>query len=110
MRPLVRSGTFYTGWPTLSGMEGVEVVRIGVASEEIDAVRSLDESVVQGFTDRLGFARLIAENLFNFISSFAVQSDDGERLLLPGDVLDRWFTRFEEKWRADPDFLFRGRG
>ncbi len=104
------SGTFYTGWPTLRGMEGVDVVRIGIALEDLDSVRSLDESVVQGYTDRLGFARLIAENLFNFISSFSVATPDGERIMLPGDALDAWYARFEEKWRADPDFLFRGRG
>lgn len=29
----------------------------------------------------------------------------GDRLLLPSNVLERWFKRFDEKFRRDPDFL-----
>jgi protein Hikeshi len=52
------------------------------------------------------FAKRVAFNLFRFMESFSSQSG-GDQIIVPTNVLDRWFTRFQEKFRRDPDFLAR---
>ena len=55
---------------------------------------------------REDFAKRVAFNLFRFMESFSSKVA-GDQLVVPGNVIDRWFTRFQEKFRRDPDFLAR---
>lgn len=55
---------------------------------------------------RQDFAKRVAFNLFQFMTSFSSRAA-GDQLVVPGNVLDRWFVRFQEKFQRDPDFLAR---
>ncbi|KAL3741973.1 hypothetical protein ACJRO7_017454 [Eucalyptus globulus] len=66
---------------------------IGVSVEEAGALLSLD--AVEGMR--------VGENLFNFMQSFC--GVDGSRLVVPTDILDRWFKKFQERAKRDPDYL-----
>ena len=48
----------------------------------------------------------IALNLFQFLQSFS-SGGSQESLAMPASLIDRWFTRFQEKFRKDPDFFMR---
>lgn len=52
------------------------------------------------------FAKLVGVDLFRFMESFQ-KTAVGDHLVVPANVLDRWFFRFQEKYRKDPDFLSR---
>jgi Protein of unknown function (DUF775) len=54
---------------------------------------------------REDFAKRIAFNLFRFIESFG--GTQGDNIVVPTNVLDHWFRRFQEKFQKDPDFLAR---
>lgn len=54
---------------------------------------------------REDFARRVAFNLFRFIESFGSRS--GDQIIAPSNVIDRWFLKFQQKFRRDPDFLAR---
>lgn len=41
------------------------------------------------------------------MESFNAGTAGGDQLVLPSNVLERWFKRFEDKFRRDPDFLVR---
>ncbi|PNH05369.1 hypothetical protein TSOC_008376 [Tetrabaena socialis] len=52
------------------------------------------------------FARLVATDLFRFLESFQTQQM-GDMLAVPANALDRWFQRFTDKFKKDPNFLTR---
>ena len=45
----------------------------------------------------------VRENLFNFMQSF--YGVDGIKLVVPMDILDRWFKKFQEWAKRDPEYL-----
>ncbi|XP_015931626.1 uncharacterized protein LOC107457943 [Arachis duranensis] len=45
----------------------------------------------------------VGENLFNFMQSFC--GVDGSKLVVPMDILDRWFKKFQERAKRDPEYL-----
>eukprot|EP00898_Chlorokybus_atmophyticus_P003794 jgi/Chlat1/4415/Chrsp29S04545 len=54
------------------------------------------------------FAKSVAMDLFRYLESFASQVPQvGDNLVVPTNILDRWFTRFQDKFRRDPEFLTR---
>ncbi|XP_010551467.1 PREDICTED: protein Hikeshi [Tarenaya hassleriana] len=74
--------------------------KIGISVEDAAALPSLDVAAERRI-ERL--AMRVGENLFNFMQSFC--GIDGSRLVVPMDILDRWFKKFQEKAKRDPDFL-----
>lgn len=54
-------------------------------------------------------ARKIALNLFRFIESYNNTSCNNNQipLNLPQYILDRWISRFEEKYKLDPYFYMK---
>ncbi|KAL8161173.1 hypothetical protein V2J09_012662 [Rumex salicifolius] len=74
--------------------------KIGVSVEDLASLPSLDDA---GDRRIERMALKVGENLFNFMQSFC--SVDGSRLVVPMDILDRWFKKFQEKAKRDPDYL-----
>ncbi|KAH1072026.1 hypothetical protein J1N35_024354 [Gossypium stocksii] len=74
--------------------------KIGVSVEDLVALPSLDVSAEKKI-ERM--ALKVGENLFNFMQSFC--GVDGSKLVVPMDILDRWFKKFQEKAKRDSDFL-----
>jgi hypothetical protein len=49
-------------------------------------------------------------DLFNFMQSFGTVSQvGGDQLLVPANILNRWYERLSTRLRKDPDFLTRQR-
>lgn len=74
--------------------------KIGVSVEDLASLPSLDVSVQRRIEH---LALKVGENLFNFMQSFC--GVDGNRLVVPMDILDRWFKKFQEKAARDPEYL-----
>lgn len=74
--------------------------KIGVSVEDLVALPSLDVAAEKKI-ERM--ALKVGENLFNFMQSFC--GVDGSKLVVPMDILDRWFKKFQEKAKRDSDFL-----
>eukprot|EP01138_Halocafeteria_seosinensis_P015259 gb/GECG01015574.1/.p1 GENE.gb/GECG01015574.1/~~gb/GECG01015574.1/.p1 ORF type:complete len:140 (+),score=15.42 gb/GECG01015574.1/:1-420(+) len=103
----MNSEIFSTGWPHLTELKNVPTVQLGVSVEDASMIANLSQAVGTQKTheNRLEFARLVAKNLFRYLESFSQTTPEGERLVLPMSALERWLQRFEEKYRADPNFL-----
>lgn len=54
--------------------------------------------------NRQEFAKRVGMDLYRFMESFN-KGQSGNQLVLPTDVLDKWFQKFDHKFRRDPDFL-----
>ena len=74
--------------------------KIGVSVEDLAALPSLDVAAEKRI-ERL--AMKVGENLFNFMQSFC--GVDGSKLVVPMDILDRWFKKFRERAKRDPEYL-----
>ncbi|KAK7276192.1 hypothetical protein RIF29_17327 [Crotalaria pallida] len=74
--------------------------KIGVSVEDLASLPSLDV-VAEKRIERL--AMKVGENLFNFMQSFC--GVDGSKLVVPMDILDRWFKKFQERAKRDPEYL-----
>lgn len=74
--------------------------KIGVSVEDLATLPSLDVAAEKKI-ERL--AMKVGENLFNFMQSFC--GVDGSKLIVPMDILDRWFKKFQERAKRDPEYL-----
>lgn len=74
--------------------------KIGVSVEDLASLPSLDVGA-ETRIERL--AMKVGENLFNFMQSFC--GVDGSKLVVPMDILNRWFKKFQERAKRDPEYL-----
>ncbi|XP_052736791.1 protein OPI10 homolog isoform X1 [Vigna angularis] len=74
--------------------------KIGVSVEDLATLPSLDVAAEKRIE---GLAMKVGENLFNFMQSFC--GVDGSKLVVPMDILDRWFKKFQERAKRDPEYL-----
>ena len=97
-----------TGWSSQPEMASVPYIQLGLSVEPADAVANTASALNAAEWDKLGFAQLIAKDLTSFLSSFSQVTSAGERLVLPPDAVDRWYAKFEAKFRHEgPAFLYR---
>ncbi|GLD99732.1 hypothetical protein PINS_up008460 [Pythium insidiosum] len=100
------SAILRTGWPTHPDVVGQPVLQLGISIEPIDNVRNLGIEA-SGLEERKAFALKIAQDLFNFMTSFSTSSGSSAYMTIPTNLLDRWMERFEAKYRRDPNFMLK---
>jgi Protein of unknown function (DUF775) len=112
LTPTSPSATFRTGWPAIPGIgpSTHPAAMIGLAIEPLDAVSNVGSALKASEFDKLGFAELVAGDLVNFLGSFTQITSAGERVVMPVTAIDKWKQRFAEKFRHDPNFLFKKSG
>lgn len=98
------SGMFRTGWPERSDMN-IAGIQLGVELSPLETIQNL-ELTRSGFDDRLDYAKKVARDLYNYMSSFG-QPSQQNMMLVPTNVFDKWLARFEGKFRQDPNFLLK---
>ncbi|KAA8547672.1 hypothetical protein F0562_004101 [Nyssa sinensis] len=74
--------------------------KIGVSVEDLATLPSLDVTAEKRIEH---LAMKVGENLFNFMQSFC--GVDGSKLVVPMDILHRWFKKFQERAKRDPEYL-----
>lgn len=83
--------------------------QIGLSVENADTVRAVLESSARDELGRLGYAQLVARDLFNFLSSYSQPAPGGgdQLVCVPGKALAAWLAKFDARFRHDPNFLLR---
>ena len=55
------------------------------------------------------FAKKVAQNLFNYLQSFS--QDEGLKsqgmMIVPTNVMGKWYERFLRKYDLDPNFVYK---
>ena len=53
------------------------------------------------------YAKKVAQNLYNFMVSYQStgQMDMSNKLVIPNDFLEKWYSKFEHKYARDPNFI-----
>ncbi|XP_026193605.1 uncharacterized protein LOC34624350 [Cyclospora cayetanensis] len=87
-----------TGWNLLPEAQQAAGVRLGFL---LESAQSLTEKLeTKPIVDaKKEYARKVALNLYRFVESFQGGGDQ--------TLLDRWFERFEAKYRIDPNFVMK---
>ncbi|KAK9842081.1 hypothetical protein WJX81_007612 [Elliptochloris bilobata] len=85
---------------------GPGVFQLGVSVEPLAEVAVKEGSKLVG---RQEYAKRVALDLYRFMESFNV-GVAGDRLVLPTNVLEQWFVKFDQKFKRDPDFLLSNLG
>jgi hypothetical protein len=108
------SHIFRTGWSEhdqfLSLPPGQPVtITIGLSVEPIESVRNVATSTSKNSSStRPLVAQTIARDLYNFMQSFdtGAASSNGQ-MLVPQNIFERWWRRFENKSKRDPNFFLK---
>ena len=99
------SEVFPLQWPTMPDGSPAPTAQIGVSVEPIAEVAEKEQRVLGS---KEHFAKRVAMDLFRYMESFqAATVLNSEQMVVPLNILDRWFTKFLDKFRRDPDFLTR---
>lgn len=98
------SDVFPVQWPGGSGQPAAKA-QIGISLEPLAELTN-KEGIRLGAKE--DFAKRVALDLFRFLESFSAGTVVGpDQLVVPANFLDRWFVKFQNKFRCDPDFLTR---
>ncbi|EFJ06994.1 hypothetical protein SELMODRAFT_134406 [Selaginella moellendorffii] len=76
--------------------------KIGLAVEDLVSLPALNVGNYKKVED---LALKVGENLFNFMQSFC--SQENGRMVVPLDILEKWFKKFQDKAKKDPEYLKR---
>ena len=83
------SGIFRTGWPTNDSIDEASIITLGVRLEDIAALNNLDIGS-QGVENRINMAQHIANDLYNFLSSFVKDTSTPGTMEVPTNAFDAW--------------------
>ncbi|KAJ4750881.1 hikeshi-like protein [Rhynchospora pubera] len=90
-------------WPTDGETEKSNLgAKIGVCVVDLTIVPPIKDEGEGRRRERM--ALKVGESLFNYMTSFC-GADGGGNIVVPADILDRWFRKFQERARKDPNYL-----
>ena len=89
-----------TGWESKEDVKFKESVTLGISIEPISTIINLAERPDSNLNSRnKSFGVRVARDLFNFMASFNTNSNT-TFMTVPVTILERWITRFEEKFEV----------
>lgn len=106
------SAVLATGWSEnvqiaeMSSAPAPTAITFGLSLEPIENmfnIGAVQSRVEQG---KLHVARKIAGDLFRYMQSFDTGAA-AQHLVVPNNIFDRWFQRFENRFRRDPNFFLK---
>mmetsp|Transcript_4835 Transcript_4835/g.5310 ORF Transcript_4835/g.5310 Transcript_4835/m.5310 type:complete len:184 (-) Transcript_4835:43-594(-) len=105
--PTKPSGTFRTGWSSNEDVRHCPLIQLGVSLEPLETIKNLEISG-SGVEDRFTFAHKIALDLFQYMTSFSSGDASSQGMMVvPMNIFDKWFERFERKYKIDPNFMMK---
>lgn len=102
-----------TGWSEHSqfmavGPNEAAQVTIGLSVEPMHSVRNLAGAInAQNQSKRPLVAQKIAKDLLNFMNSFDSGASGPSQMVVPKNIFERWWQRFESKSKRDPNFFMK---
>lgn len=104
------SVVFHTGWSEheqaieVSSRNTPVTITIGVSLEPLSNIQNMGALRADS---RLFVAQKVAADLFKFMGSFDTGAAGGNQMVVPKNIFDRWFQRFENRFRRDPNFFLK---
>jgi hypothetical protein len=105
------SDMFRTGWSEHEQLLDIMsrsipvVVTIGISVEPLASIQNVQP--ISRVENRMFVAQKIAKDLFRYMQSFDSGGGGGGQLVVPSNIFERWMTRFESRFRRDPNFFLK---
>jgi hypothetical protein len=105
------SSVFHTGWSEHEQVAEVSAanipvtVNIGVSLEPLGNIQNI--GAINPNQGRLFVAEKIASDLFKYMQSFDTGTAGAGQMTVPNNIFDRWFKRFENRFKRDPNFFLK---
>ena len=96
-----QSGTWRAAWK--GRLQDNNPIRLGVSLEPLELLQNMDIAKT-GVEDRLEYAKKIALDLFNYMTSFSQTNQPG-LITVPTRIFDDWMSRFARKFAIDQNFF-----
>lgn len=107
--PSSNSPSFFSGNFTdvFTSISSPSTITFGVSIETVQNIDNL-QITKKGVEERVvDVAKKIALNLFNYLQSFDDSNQSNGMMMVPTNVFERWLTRFQNKYRMDPNFFMK---
>jgi hypothetical protein len=110
------SQIFRTGWSEHDQFLSIPpnqpvIVTIGLSIEPLESVRNVSSTTSSNVNARRPMvAQRIAQDLYNFMQSFDSTGGMNGTMLVPQNIFERWWKRFESKSKRDPNFFLKNIG
>lgn len=83
-------------------------ITIGISIEPLESVQNLASNTSTNHSKRPLVAQKIALDLYNFMQSFDTGGAVGnQQMVVPQNIFERWWNRFENKSKRDPNFFLK---
>jgi len=106
------SVVFHTGWSEHEQLMEVSssgqpvVVTIGASLEPLPNIQNIG-AIKNPSENRLYVAQKIAADLYKYMQSFDTGQGGHGQMVVPNNIFDLWFQRFENRFRRDPNFFLK---
>eukprot|EP00467_Chlorarachnion_reptans_P020720 CAMPEP_0114509890 /NCGR_PEP_ID=MMETSP0109-20121206/13471_1 /TAXON_ID=29199 /ORGANISM="Chlorarachnion reptans, Strain CCCM449" /LENGTH=158 /DNA_ID=CAMNT_0001689113 /DNA_START=298 /DNA_END=774 /DNA_ORIENTATION=- len=88
--------------------ENVKGVQIGISIESIEFIKNLHPQAQREEEKKLvSSVQGVANDLYQYLQSFARNTSQGEMLMISTKHLDQWLKKFETKHKKDPYFWLK---
>lgn len=110
------SQIFRTGWSEHDQFLSIPpnqpvTVTIGLSIEPLESIRNVSTTTSSNVNARRPMvAQRIAQDLYNFMQSFDTTGGRNGTMLVPQNIFERWWKRFEAKSKRDPNFFLKNGG
>lgn len=110
------SQIFRTGWSEHDQFLALPpnqpvAVTIGISIEPLESIRNVATTTSENVNARRPLvAQKIAEDLYNFMQSFDAGGGMNGNMVVPQNIFERWWKRFENKAKRDPNFFLKNGG
>lgn len=102
------SAFFRAPWKAELLQAGVTALKLGISIESQAFLDNLPGSAVNEEALTMSSVKGIAQDLYNFLTSFGSASQAGY-LKVPTDCIDKWLTKFAKKHQRNPYFWLKKR-
>jgi len=100
------SDVFALRWPVDDAGCAYANASIGISVEPLASAMEKENALMQHKEE---FAKRVAEDLFRYMQSFQADGSTSDRMVVPVNILHKWYEKFTNRFRRDPGFLDRPR-
>jgi hypothetical protein len=101
------SDVFYTGWSLNPNVNVFQQIKICVKLDKLSNLKMAFEEKIKVDINQ-EFAMRVAKNLYNFLDSFNQNQDPNKNILVvPINTLEKWYDKFNQNYKMDPNFIMK---
>ena len=99
------SDIFHVAWGVNPLINVHQNIKLVIKGEQLENIKEIVEIKEENHITQQ-YAIKVAKHLYNYMESFNPNSNKNEVLNVPGDIFNKWYEKFSNKFKMDPNFVF----